>query len=210
MATRSAPVTWNNLRIEYVGELGFDYVLDSKDRKAKIQITNTGTTSVQDIYFQIAIEGVGDYPMITGVTHGTSIKVEIATPYSQWFRIPMAINGDTAQFDTSVVERDDWIVRVTGDGLTSQTSNVTAGQSINFALSSDTGTSPSFSVLSTDDSPVGFWKGAVSESERTFVLIPGQENWAQTSSIAEGTAIREASEIRKYDFNGNMLWSYKP
>jgi len=317
MATRSAPVTWNNLRIEYVGELGFDYVLDSKDQKAKIQITNTGTTSVQDIYFQIAIEGVGDYPMIngdggfavfpnggnidlapgesfiaqtwlqgvyetrfnnsppavgesktysfdfilvtdnrvfgdanptsdpsvatkltqdlvfthsdmadgisgpqavtgtiTGVTHGTSIKVEIATPYSQWFRIPMAINGDTAQFDTSVVERDDWIVRVTGDGLTSQTSNVTAGQSINFALSSDTSTSPSFSVLSTDDSPVGFWKGAVSESEQTFVLIPGQENWAenwaQSSSIAEGTAIREASEIRKYDFNGNMLWSYKP
>jgi len=66
MATLANSVVWNNLRIEYVGPLSLDYALDSKDRNAQVKITNLSDQAINNLSFQIAIVGLGDYPATTG------------------------------------------------------------------------------------------------------------------------------------------------
>jgi len=66
LPTLATPVIWNNLKLEYVGPLSLDYDLDGKDRNAKIKITNIGNKEIQNIHFQIAIQGVGEYPKVVG------------------------------------------------------------------------------------------------------------------------------------------------
>ena len=62
----SEPVIWKDIKIEYVGPLSLDYALDSKDRNAIVKLTNVGDTLISDIYYQVAIEGIGGYPAIMG------------------------------------------------------------------------------------------------------------------------------------------------
>jgi|GEM_PF-764345 len=320
MATISAapPVTWNNIKIEYVGETYFDYALDGKDQNALIKLTNVGSTTVNNLYYQVAINGLGDYPTpvgdggfavfpnggsidlapgqsyvaqnwlsgiyeerfnntppasgaskvytfdfliatdnqvfraanpladstvavkltqniefenisyasgltgpmsISGTLSNTllatnNLTVEIGTPYSSWYRLTVNQTGDTASFSGNVPERDDWIIRISGQGIKSETilaSEINA-QSTQLAVALEAALSvmTGYSVLKTDDAPTGFWKGEVSESEQTFVLIPGQENWAGIGNTELSNQYRQASEIRKYDFNGNLLWRYLP
>jgi hypothetical protein len=320
MATIAAatPVIWNNIKIEYVGETYFDYALDGKDRNALIKLTNVGLTTVNNLYYQVAINGLGDYPTPTGdggfavFPNGGSIDlapgqsyvaqnwlsgiyegrfnntppasgaskvytfdflistdnqvfrdanpladatkafkltqdiefenisyasgltgpmsisgtltntqlatnnltVEIGTPYSSWYRLTVNQTGNTASFSGNVPDRDDWIIRISGQGIKSETilaSEINAQSTqLAVALEAAPSVTTGYSVLKTDDAPTGFWKGEVSESEQTFVLIPGQENWAGLDNTALSFQYREASEIRKYDFNGNLLWRYSP
>jgi hypothetical protein len=320
MATIAAatPVFWNNIKIEYVGETYFDYALDGKDRNALIKLTNVGSTTVNNLYYQVAINGLGDYPTPTGdggfavFPNGGSIDlapgqsyvaqnwlsgiyegrfnntppasgaskvytfdflistdnqvfrdanpladatkavkitqdiefenisyasgltgpmsisgtltntqlatnnltVEIATPYSSWYRLTVNQTGNTASFSGNVPERDDWIIRISGHGIKTETilASEINSQLTQLAVSLEAAPSVTmgYSVLTSDDAPTGFWKGEASESEQTFVLIPGQENWAGQGSTALSYQYREASQIRKYDFNGNLLWRYSP
>src|SRR6185436_8123107 len=56
----------------------------------------------------------------------------------------------------------------------------------------------------------GFWRGAVSESEGTFVAFPGQENWKTAPTDPEARALRAAARIYKYKFDGTKLWEHAP
>lgn len=313
----SEPVYWNGLKIEYVGQTSFDLALDSKDRNAMVRITNEGSVAVNNLYYQVAIEGLGDYPKPTGdggfavfpnggnidlapgesyvaqnwlagiyeTRYGNTppelgqtkvysfdflfatdnryfqdadpladgskavkleqdleftrtdydggltgplaiagtvgnlglatgdVRVEIATPYSQWYLLELLQDGDNA-FSASVPDRDDWIIRVSGGGV--QTETILASEvnqnpdALTVDLQAQTLDFVGYQVLAADDAPTGFWKGAVSESEQTFVLIPGQENWAGQGDDALSVQYREASEIRKYTFDGDLLWTYEP
>jgi hypothetical protein len=320
----AAPVVWNNLKLEYVGPLSLDYDLDSKDRNARLKITNVGTSTVENIYFQIAIQGLGDYPKVTGdggfavfpnggnidlapgqtyvaqnwlqgiyegrfgntppasgqtktysldfilatdnaafqranptadpvlagkltqqiaftrndygpsefrtttsaeLTDGqtlsgtiatpngplTGLTVEIATPYSRWYAVDVRSSSTQASFATKVPARDDWIVRVTADDLASRTftaSQLAEAGPITLGAVSDL--SFGYQVAKTAVAPVGYWRGAVSESEKTVVLIPGQENWSDPGDDAADAALRARSLIRKYTFSGELLWEYAP
>jgi hypothetical protein len=143
-----------------------------------------------------------------------NLTVEIGTPYSNWYRLTVNQTGDTASFSGNVPERDDWIIRISGQGVKTQTILASELKTQATQLAVELEVAPSvttgYSVLATDDAPTGFWKGEVSESEQTFVLIPGQENWAGQNDAALSIQYREASQIRKYDFDGNLLWSYTP
>ena len=66
MSGYSEPVVWNNIKIEYVGPLSLDYALDGKDRNAIVKLTNVGETLISDIFYQVAIQGIGNYPATTG------------------------------------------------------------------------------------------------------------------------------------------------
>jgi len=321
MATISAaaPVYWNNLKLEYIGLTSFDYALDGKDRNTQLKITNVGSTAVNNLYYQVAVQGLGSYPTPTGdggfavfpnggnidlapgesyvaqnwlsgiyesrfgntpPTVGQSkvykfdfliatnndvfrnadplsnpamavkltqdlefnhtsyssglsgsmsisgtisnadlvrgnLTVEIATPYSSWYTLTSTSSGSTRSFSGNVPLRDDWIIRISGPGIKTETILAselnTQSTQLAVALEASSSAKPDgYSVLSADDAPTGFWKGAVSESEQTFVLIPGQENWAGQNDNTLSIKYRAASEIRKYDFNGNLLWKYSP
>ena len=324
LPTLATPVIWNNLKIEYIGPLLLDYDLDGKDRNAKIKITNVSNKEIQNIHFQIAIQGVGEYPKVVGdggfavfpnggnidlapgesyiaqhwlqgiyearfgntppvkgqtktysidfilatdnaafqrtnpvadpvlagkltqaiafsrFDYGMSefltttsaalvggqtlsgsialpngpvagLTVEIGTPYSRWYSVETKVNGAVASFATTVPARDDWVVRVTADNQTSTTLSAAeladAGQ---ITLSTASALSYGYQVSKTAEAPVGYWRGAVSESERTFVLIPGQENWSDPGDNAADAALRATSLIRKYNFSGDLLWEYAP
>ncbi len=320
----ATPVTWNNLKLEYVGPLSLDYDLDSKDRNARLKITNVGTTTVENIYFQIAIQGLGDYPKVTGdggfavfpnggsidlapgqsyiaqnwlqgiyegrfgntppvsgqtktysvdfilatdnaafqranptadpvlagkltqqiaftrsdygpnefrtttsaeLTNGqtlsgtiatpngplTGLTVEIATPYSRWYPVDVRSSATQAGFATQVPTRDDWMVRITAEDFGSRT--LTAAQLADagsITLSAVSDLSYGYQLAKTAVAPVGYWRGAVSESEKTVVLIPGQENWSDPGDDAADAALRARSLIRKYSFSGELLWEYAP
>lgn len=66
-----------------------------------------------------------------------------------------------------------------------------------------------FSLTQAIVTPTGFWRGAVSEQERTVVFIPGQENWFGNSDT-EKNVYRVQSTIYKYNFDGQKLWEYQP
>jgi WD40 repeat protein len=320
----ATPVTWNNLKLEYVGPLSLDYDLDSKDRNARLKITNVGTTTVENISFQIAIQGLGDYPKVTGdggfavfpnggnidlapgesyvaqnwlqgiyegrfgnsppasgqtktysvdfilatdnaafqranptadpvlagkltqqiaftrsdygpnefrtttsaeLTNGqtlsgtiatpngplTGLTVEIATPYSRWYTVDVRSTATQASFATSVPVRNDWMVRITAEDVASRT--FTAAQLSEagpVTLSAVSDLSFGYQLAKTAVAPVGYWRGAVSESEKTVVLIPGQENWSDPGDDAADAALRARSLIRKYSFSGELLWEYAP
>ncbi len=311
MPDYSEPVIWNNIKIEYVGPLSLDYALDGKNRNAIVKLTNVGDALINDIYYQVAIEGIGDYPAITGdggfavfpnggnidlapgesfyaqnwlqgiyetrfgntppasgvtktynfdflisfdldawrlsnpasdeqgvgklsqslsfTNSSTStlpggpqtlsgsitsdsgnlsaIRVEISTPYSSWYEVQVTSSGDLSSFSVSVPERADWIIRVTADNTESQTFSATeleATTLINLAASEPI--DYSFQVAASTSAPAGFWRGVVSESEQSFVLFPGQENWSDPADVA----LRASSQIRKYSFSGQLLWQYEP
>jgi hypothetical protein len=311
----SEPVIWNNLKLEYIGPTELDYALDSKDRNATLKITNIGNEPISDISFQIAIFGIGNYPMVTGdggfavfpnggnidllpgdsyvaqnwlsgiyeTRFGNSppqtgetraysfdfilatdnrafhqanptsdpllagkltqqisfsnpdysgglqgdqvisgqialqggsaagLKVEVATPYSKWFTIDAPVASGTATFQVAVPERDDWVIRISADNLQTvvqPAAAISTGTSI--TLVPDDPLDYGYSVSMTADAPTGFWRGAVSETEQTFVLIPGQENWSDPGDDAADAALRATSLIRKYTFAGELLWEYAP
>lgn len=314
MGTLADPVIWNNLKIEYVGQLSFDHALDSEARNALIKITNIGSQSVNDLVFQVAIEGVGDYPKVTGdggfavfpnggnidlapgesfiaknwlsgiyesrfnnvppaagetkvynfdfiiatdndqlqasnptadaskavklsqaisfsntnydsgfsgpqtiagtinnVAAGNNVKVEISTPYSKWYTVNTQFDTDASQFTVNVPQRDDWLVRISGTDKVTQIVQA-ADMADDFSLTLQQASSSleyGYTVAKTHDSDTGFWRGIVSEEESTFVLIPGQENWANQGSDSANIAIRQASAIKKYNFSGELQWQYQ-
>ena len=307
----SEPVIWNSIKVEYVGPLSLDYVLDGKNRNAIVKLTNVGDALISDIYYQVAIEGIGDYPATTGdggfavfpnggnidlapgesyyaqnwmqgvyesrygntppaqgetktynfdflisfdldawrlpdptadgqtvgklsqsisftnpsiVTlppgpqtlsgsisndagNWSDLSVEIATPFSDWFEVEINSAGNQSSFSVSVPERADWMIRVTAGNAESQTFSVAeleATPLINLAASDpiDYG----FQVTASASAPAGFWRGVVSESEQSFVLFPGQENWPDPADVS----LRASSQIQKYSFSGELLWKYEP
>ena len=310
MSDYSEPVVWNNIKIEYVGPLALDYALDSKDRNAIIKLTNVGDAQLNDIFYQVAIQGIGDYPATTGdggfavfpnggnidlapgesflaqnwlqgvyetrysnippasgetkeysfeflisfsidswrqpnptsdpaavgklsqaisftntpdtslpsgsqILSGriaasddlSNLRVEVSTPYSKWFEVDLKDLGDSSSFSVSVPERDDWLIRVSAGNKQSQTfSSVELGSTDIINLAPVDGLDFGFSVKTSASTPTGFWRGSVSESEQSFVLFPGQENWTDPSD----TALRATSLIQKYSFAGELLWEYSP
>jgi WD40 repeat protein len=315
MPINAEPVIWRNIKIEYIGRREFDYALDGKDRNAIIRLTNIGDTTINDIYFQVAIDGVGDYPAVTGDggfavfpnggnidlrpgqsffaqnwlsgiyetrfgntppavgerktysfdflisfdldiwreqnpaanselvgkltqeiefihTRGDTLPfgeqnisgtiantsnglngllVEISTPYSRWYPVETVSEGDSYTFSAAVPAKDEWLIRVSAQGKAAQV--LTADElspSTVINLVDATPIEYGYAVSASEDTPTGFWRGAVSESEDTFVLFPGQENWPDLGSESANAALRSASLIQKYGFDGELLWEYAP
>ena len=315
MPESAAPVIWNEIKIEYAGPLSLDYALDGKNRNAIVKLTNVGDSLIEDIYFQIAIEGVGDYPATTGdggfavfpnggnvdlapgesyyvqnwlqgvyetryensppnsgetkiysfdflisfdldvwrtenptasnllagkltqqisftntssdslpagsqqITGAiansseslTNLSVEISTPYSKWYQIETTSSDGYPRFSVTVPERDDWLIRFTADGKGSQTISATDLLATDFInLEDSSALDFGYSVNVGISAPTGFWRGAASEPDESFVLFPGQENWLDLGDSSANAALRATSVIQKYSFTGELLWQYEP
>lgn len=107
-------------------------------------------------------------------------------------------------FDFKLALRNDWFVTIRKPGKKSEYFKLDTAQAVNtFSLVEETiATSPyTVRLIKSIKTPTGFWRGAVSEKTRSFVCIPGQENWANTSSP------KNASKLYKIDFDGNIQWT---
>ncbi len=108
------------------------------------------------------------------------------------------------KFNFKLAARNDWFVKIRKPGKKSEYFKLDTTKSINTInlIEESLGTSPySIQLLKSIKSPTGFWRGAVSEKTRSFVCIPGQENWATTSSP------KTNSKLYKIDFDGNIQWT---
>lgn len=140
-----------------------------------------------------------------------SLKVEVATPYSAWYDVDLTTSTSIANFSTQVPERDDWLIRITADGYSSQTlSEAELATQDSIQLQAAAELDYGYHVSVSSDAPVGFWRGVASETEQTFVLIPGQENWFDPGDDAADAALRATSLIQKFNFDGSLLWEYAP
>jgi hypothetical protein len=107
-------------------------------------------------------------------------------------------------FDFKLAARNDWFVKIRKPGKKSEYFKLDTAQAVNtFSLTEETiATSPyKVRLIKSIKTKTGFWRGAVSEKTRSFVCIPGQENWANTSSP------KNASKLYKIDFDGNIQWT---
>ncbi len=139
--------------------------------------------------------------------------VEIATELggfkSNMFNTIKTRDGDDGTmpyvFKANVENRNDWVVKIGQPQKETQIISVDPDDpNIKVTLKPDMhGISPyHFKLISSINTPTGFWRGAVSESERTFLAVPGQENWNENSSP------KTASKIYKYTFGGTKLWDF--
>jgi WD40 repeat protein len=112
--------------------------------------------------------------------------------------------GKPFLFDFRLALRDDWIVKIRKPGMKSEYFRIdTTGPFFSVSLKEEMlgNSSLKVGVKASVKTPTGFWRGAVSEQTKTFVCIPGQENWAVTSSP------KTASKVYKLDFDGKVLWT---
>ena len=139
------------------------------------------------------------------------ITISVRTPNSELITIAKRPTGVEHSVEFSLIPRDDWFLVVDAPGhfRKVQKIDVTDSTPIEVELRPIDDVIPAFQLKKVINTPVGFWRGAVSESEQTVALFPGQENFVQTQSIEDAAAIRASSVLYKVSFTGDIIWSHE-
>ena len=182
----------------------------------EVRFVNLGDNPVLTGAF--GVSGTLRFPTIVGSPPASNPRVEVATPYSNWF--PVALTGlpsgagPAFAFSQALPLRNDWHIRFSADDYESRVIplGLFSDPRIAFDVTLTPAAAPDFDYRRTTAiaSPTGFWRGAVSESEGTFVAFPGQENWKAAVTAADARARRAAARIYKYKFDGTKLWEHAP
>jgi len=162
-----------------------------------VNLYNSGNKPVR---LSVNAKSAGDFEMQLFTESGGFKQNNIFTP-----TLVQRGNGSTTPyiFNFALESRSDWVVKIKKPGKKSEYFFLDVNQSnitINLAEEALAGTY-AVSLIKSIKTPTGFWRGAVSEQTRSFVCIPGQENWATTSSA------KSASRLYKIDFDGNVQWT---
>jgi len=181
-----------------------------------VRFTNLGDNPA--LAGALSCSGVVRFPTLAGSPPAANLRVEVATPYSSWF--PLATTalpsgaGPAFAFNQGLPPRDDWHVRISADNY--ETRVIPLGFAVEPVGNLDVVLTPAVIVdidyrrISAITTPTGFWRGAVSESEGTFVAFPGQETWPAAATDAAARALRANAKIYKYKFDGTKLWEHAP
>ena len=142
------------------------------------------------------------------------VLVEATTSLSGGFPLG-TVTSDAASgeflFSRNLPDRSDWYLRFSAEGMASELLPVGDGSSeLLVTLEPLAPLQLTYELRQAIETPTGFWKGAVSETEGTFVAFPGQENWNRGNSDAEAAAIVQAGRVVKYTFDGTKLWEHAP
>ncbi|WP_445752872.1 hypothetical protein, partial [Polaribacter sp.] len=135
-------------------------------------------------------------------------KVYIRTPNSQdLIEIARGVANQPLSFQANILKRDDWYLVVDQPNYLRSVTHITPYNANNIQISrTEVGIIiPKYELQRVINTPTGFWRGVVSESEKSFVVFPGQENWK-----AENTDIlKQNSTLYKMDFDGTQIWSHQ-
>jgi hypothetical protein len=168
----------------------------------------------------MAAEGIVRLGNATGGAGGApaaNVVVEVATPYSNWFRLsttPVAESAAAVTFAQGLPERADWSVRVSAEGYETRVLALGSPFDPRTALDLTLVAAPppplEYKRIAAIATSTGFWRGVVSESEGTFVAFPGQETWKKGATDADSRALRTAGRVVKYKLDGTKLWEHAP
>ncbi len=177
----------------------------------------------------VKFTNLGDNPVLTGPmgTAGTvraaeagagagAVVVEVATPQSNWFRVPTTPGAGAVAvtFSQALPERADWHVRLSGEGLATRV--IALGSPFDPRVAIDVTLAPApvpaldYKRVAAVALPTGSGRGAVAESEGTLVVFPGQDVWRAGANDAENRALRAPGRVAKYRFDGTKLWEHTP
>ena len=182
---------------------------------ARVQFTNLGDTPVLSGPFL----ATGTVQLPPSATPGVppNARAEVSTPYSNWFPVTLTRTGagatETYSFVQALPARNDWHIRFTAAGYESRVVALGLANDpapINVALTPAPPPQLSYRVAAAVPTPTGFWRGAVSESERSFVAFPGQETWRTGATESELRSLRTSARIYKYRFDGTLMWQHAP
>ena len=187
---------------------------------ARVRFTNLGDSPT--LSGPLPLSGTvrfvsGTNATTAATTLPANVRVEVATPYSKWFpvtAVPSTSSPGTVAFAHALPARDDWQLRVSADNFGTQV--IALGYvndphpPIDVTLAASPAPTVDYRRTTTVSTATGFWRGAVAESEGTFVVFPGQETWKAAATDADARAQRAASRIYKYKFDGTRLWEHAP
>lgn len=139
------------------------------------------------------------------------ITISVRTPNSELITIAKRPTGTQHTIQFSLLPRDDWylVVDAPGHFRKVQRIDLTDSTPIHVELRPVEDVIPAFQLKKVINTPVGFWRGSVSESEQTVALFPGQENFIQTQTMEDAAAIRASSVLYKVSFSGDIIWSHE-
>lgn len=148
------------------------------------------------------------------VRNGTGmVRMELRTAFSDPYIVPVqSTGGGAVSFEVSVRDRDDWLLIVESDDRLRQVLPLQKGatEGLDIVLEPLPQAIPRFELEKVIETPTGFWRGAVSESEGTFVAFPGQENWVRTGDADTDSTLMASGKVQKYAFDGTLLWEHTP
>lgn len=142
-------------------------------------------------------------PMETRVYLRTPLATELISVAQGPANQPLSVN-------LSILPRSDWHLVVDQPGYRRMVVPIEPGKStgITYARRPLGNVIPKYRWVRTDQKSTGFWRGAVSESEGTVVLFPGQENWRMSGGQPD-LAVRATGQVLKYSFAGEKLWTHE-
>ncbi len=123
--------------------------------------------------------------------------------------LALTSNDSGYAFSGVIGDRGDWYLGFSAAGYKSATVKVNraAAQSIRIASEAST-EKPSlqYDAIGSVQTSTGFWRGAVSETEKSVCVFPGQENW----NLTKDSALKAAAKIYKYTLEGQKVWEFAP
>jgi len=139
------------------------------------------------------------------------VFVGLRTPGSEIIQLTRKPPGQPIDLDISLLRRSDWHLVVDAPGHLRSVTRLdpSIADTVKVILRSVTSEIPRFELIRVIDTPMGFWRGAVSESEQTVVLFPGQENFVNTATLEAAAEVRKSGVIYKVSFTGQVLWTHE-
>lgn len=118
-------------------------------------------------------------------------------------------NDSGYTFSGVIGDRGDWYLGFSAVGYKSATIKVNRASAQNIRIAPEVSSdkpSLQYDFITSVQTSTGFWRGAVSESEKTVCVFPGQENWALTND----SSLKASAKIYKYTLAGQKVWEFTP
>ena len=134
--------------------------------------------------------------------------VYIRTPHMQeLIEITRGAANQPLSFQANVLKRDDWYLVVDQPNYLRSVTHITPENAVNIQINrKEVGIIiPKYELQNVVNTLTGFWRGAVSEAEKSFVVFPGQENWKGENT----NILKQNSVLYKMNFDGSQIWSHE-
>jgi hypothetical protein len=118
-------------------------------------------------------------------------------------------NDSGYTFSGVIGDRGDWYLGLMAAGYKSQTVKINRSAAQDIRITPEVSTerpSLQFDLIASVPTSTGFWRGAVSESEKTVCVFPGQENW----NLSHDSMLKATAKIYKYSLEGQKIWEFSP
>jgi outer membrane protein assembly factor BamB len=221
IGVRERPVTDRDANGAFFRDIGFRFFVDDFNNPRETVVRKTITFIDPQQPMTLATVS-GSMPVSAtipastlfhpaGITEPMETRVYLRTPRAtELISVAQGPANQPLNVNLSIMPRSDWHLVVDQPGYRRMVVPIQPGKStgITYTRRPLGNVVPKYRWVRTDATPTGFWRGAVSESEGTVVVFPGQENW-KTVNGQPDLVVRGTGQVLKYSFAGEKLWTHE-